>query len=581
MGSVEQHLGNATSTTLFHRLSDLWKSPRGTVLRIEALALVAIVLSLFLAAFGSCRRWSNRWIIQKGFLAAQVLTLSLGTYSIGLMQSSSVKSEMYPIWAVSLLTLLGCVDPVTTYIGLDYKGPLLKMIFQVCLYCGYVMLMSVPTMSGGNLLAIGVLSAITFIKGCHRSMAFVLPSRTWEQLEGLDSREPDALAGDGEGLMVHLPIPRVKRTWDRVATWDSKTTISDIRSSCNHMLGEPWLGVTAKDKEVLEDVCLGYSLSLLLRRRFLGLDTSREMDGKRRKFEVFVRAGRDIDYKRTLKAIEIELAFLYEVLFTSNEFLHFYEAKTSSLWALVSFICICFVGVAATIIPASTTTGPGAGTGSSVVVVGTTATDLVMTLAILVSLALVQFVQLIQCWASNWARVAFACEYAATRPRRRVVSVLHAKAFTRLNTIEEGPESSSWWPWMRLKAFVITRINWFDKWIWQDKLGQYSLHEDVEKRSRTYGEPLRTCVFCCVVWCLWCRLKCDWLQPCHVCIHWICDLLSRMLGLQYIRQVLRELWGSGYTGTGAPVGLHDDVKASIVDFLGKIKSRMVVFPGGR
>lgn len=38
MGNMEQHLVNATSTTLFHRPRDLWKSPRGTVLHIQALA---------------------------------------------------------------------------------------------------------------------------------------------------------------------------------------------------------------------------------------------------------------------------------------------------------------------------------------------------------------------------------------------------------------------------------------------------------------------------------------------------------------------------------------------------------------
>ena len=101
------------------------------MLRIEALALVAIGFSFFLASYGSCRRWSNRWIIQKGFWIAQVLSLSLGTYSIGLMQSSSAKSEMYPVWAVSLFALFGCVDPVTSYNGLDYKIPLSRMIFQL------------------------------------------------------------------------------------------------------------------------------------------------------------------------------------------------------------------------------------------------------------------------------------------------------------------------------------------------------------------------------------------------------------------------------------------------------------------
>ena len=79
------------------------------------------LLSLGLAAVGPIAGSSKR-----GFLAAQVLSISLGTYSIGLMQSSSVKSEMYAIWAVSLFALIGCVDPVTSYNGLDYKEPILE-----------------------------------------------------------------------------------------------------------------------------------------------------------------------------------------------------------------------------------------------------------------------------------------------------------------------------------------------------------------------------------------------------------------------------------------------------------------------
>jgi hypothetical protein len=93
------------------------------------------------------------------------------------MQSSSVKSEMYPIWTVSLFALFGCVDPVSSYNGLDYKGPLSKLVYGICLYCGYVLLMSISSISSvlGNA-AIGLLTAVTFIKGFHRSMALVQQS---------------------------------------------------------------------------------------------------------------------------------------------------------------------------------------------------------------------------------------------------------------------------------------------------------------------------------------------------------------------------------------------------------------------
>ena len=236
---MEQHLANATSTTLLHQLRDLWKSPRGTVLRIEALALVAIILSFFLAFFGCCRRWSNRWIVQKGFLAAHVLSLSLGTYSIGLMQSSSVKSEMYPIWAVSLLTLSGCIDQVTSYNSLDYKGPFSKMIFQLCLYCGYVLLMSFSTISTvfGNL-AISTLSAIILVRGFHRSLALVLPSRIREQIGDLYPKETIALAGnDFSRLMVLLASYASDNNMHHNGKL-IRCTMVDIYKGCTAMLSE-------------------------------------------------------------------------------------------------------------------------------------------------------------------------------------------------------------------------------------------------------------------------------------------------------------------------------------------------------
>ena len=63
--------------------------------------------------------------------------------------------------------------------------------------------MSVSNISGvvGNL-TIGVLSALTFIKGFHRSLALVLPSRMRDKLGELSFygfEEPSALAGAAGG----------------------------------------------------------------------------------------------------------------------------------------------------------------------------------------------------------------------------------------------------------------------------------------------------------------------------------------------------------------------------------------------
>ncbi|KAF8701646.1 hypothetical protein HU200_033488 [Digitaria exilis] len=194
MGNMVRHLGNTTSTTFFNHLRDLWKSPRGIVIRIQTLAIAAIVMTFFFVAFGLCRRWCSRWLVQKGFFVAQALSLSIGTYSIGLMQSSSVRSEMYPIWTMSLFTLFGCIDPVNTYSGFDYKGPLSKMVYAICLYCGYALLMSISGVSSvvGNT-AICILSAITFIKGFHRTLALVQQSRMRNNVASLDDKYVEQL----------------------------------------------------------------------------------------------------------------------------------------------------------------------------------------------------------------------------------------------------------------------------------------------------------------------------------------------------------------------------------------------------
>ncbi|CAD6269374.1 unnamed protein product [Miscanthus lutarioriparius] len=358
MGNMSpQHLGNAASEeSLLHQLRDMWKSPRGTVLRIEALALVAIALSFFLAAFGYCRRWSKSWIIQKGFLAANALFLSLGTYSIGLMQSSRVKSEMYPIWAVSLLALLCCVDSAAAS-GLDNKNQLWKMLYQLCLYFGYVLLMSITTISSdiGNV-AICVLAAVTFMKGFHRKLDVIIGYR----------REVDM--GD-------------------IASMSCEEGISKIVESA---------------LDACKDVCLSFSLSHLLHRRFLGLSsgiTPAVADSTKPLVK---------NYERAYKVAEIELAFLYDILYTSNTFLHYYEAKNASVWAFASVVGICFVGAVAAI-PGMRMTHRAAPAGT--IFVNTTTADYVITGVILVSLALLQVVQMLRCWTSNWSRVSFARDW--------------------------------------------------------------------------------------------------------------------------------------------------------------------------
>ncbi|XP_034569268.1 uncharacterized protein [Setaria viridis] len=540
MGNMVQHLGNTTSVTSMHHLRELWNSPRGTVLRIQALAVVAILITFFLAAFGSCRRWSNRWIVQKGFFAAHVLSLSLGTYSIGLMQSSSVKSEMYPIWTVSLFTLFGCIDPVTAYNGLDYKGPLSKVVFGIFLNCGYVLLMSISTISSvvGNT-AIGGLAAITFIKGFHRSLALMQQSRMRNMVQTMH-KGPEQTYVLKNNPDIH-PIERSNMIVDFGIYINGRGGVTlDLIEVVLRRNKYEWL-------QPCYDVCVAMFLSHRLQRHFLGLSYPVK-DPQNLK---------NIDCNWALKVIEIELALLFDVFFTGNPFLHYYQAKTASLWALASFIGICFVGVAAAIPGTLSSRHIASGPGGCINVVGTTTADLVVTFVILVSLALLQLMHLIRCWTSNWARVAIACAYA----RNQVFTADR-------NSIDGFRENETpYWlrRWMGLKAFVATSSNWFDKYLWQEKIGQYSLlpegrltaKKEGEGRSRTENKLLSSLT----------SMVRHLYQKCS-------HRLVKVLGLDYIGEVLWDLLGSD-TNKRTTVRLDDDVKGYVIDFLHQIKTDRV------
>lgn len=295
-----------------------------------------------------------------------------------------------------------------------------------------------------------------------------------------------------------------------------------------------------------DDVCLSFSLSShLLHRRFLGLRNIEQI--RKTSTEPLVR-----NYEQAFKVVETELAFLYDILYTSNTFLHYYEAKSAIIWAFASVVGICFAGTVAVVPGARTTRRASPGT----VFVDTTIADFVITRVIPVSLALLHVLQLIHCWTSNWARVAFACDYA----RRKAVRLSCG---------------------MRLKACLL-KFNLYDKYpLWQNKLGQYS----VIGKSIRNGYCGRLLAFCCrplfgcvLLCCCYCNYD---LTCCLVALETTCLNVQRclgLLGLQYISRELKEMFrgcGSGGTGSLSPLDLqlHPEVKTSIGDFIrDKIRS---------
>jgi hypothetical protein len=108
---------------------------------------------------------------------------------------------------------------------------------------------------------------------------------------------------------------------------------------------------------------------------------------------------------------------------------------------------------------------------------------------------------------------------------------------------------------MRLKAFVATSTNLFDKYLWQDKISQYSMLPELRLFAGWEGK------------CLWISSSETEGEP----KRGRCGHLVQMLGLHYIWQVIWELLSSDTNKRGG-VKLDEDVKGSVIDFLGQIQS---------
>ncbi|GJN10507.1 hypothetical protein PR202_ga28606 [Eleusine coracana subsp. coracana] len=153
---------------------ELWKSARATVIRIEMLVVLIAISQLFMATFGSWRRRSRNLFIQYGVSCAHTLSSSLLLYTLGSMHSSEVKSSMYPIWAISLYILLGCVDSITAY-NLNDNNQHTSQIFLFLLYHTYVTLI---TRSDDSVLAI-YLPVIASFKFMQKFNAHRVASTSW------------------------------------------------------------------------------------------------------------------------------------------------------------------------------------------------------------------------------------------------------------------------------------------------------------------------------------------------------------------------------------------------------------------
>ncbi|KAF7076522.1 hypothetical protein CFC21_081158 [Triticum aestivum] len=226
-------------------------------------------------------------------------------------------------------------------------------------------------------------------------------------------------------------------------------------------IGEIW---RCKDKSLgpeLKDACLSFSLFHLLRRRYFGFACDESKD--RAHDFVFKGLLSDdddaTDYNRVFKVLEVELAYTYDFFFTKYAVIY-YGSMAATIWSLISVIGLSITAFITAITSHIISRGRD---------------DVVITLVILVSTALLEFLQMLFYWMGIWGRVSFVCQSIREQARvNRNKASIGGSCFVKI-----GVCLAYWIMGLReILANIGVKFAPYQHY-WQHKLGQYSLLDSV------------------------------------------------------------------------------------------------------
>ncbi|CAN6222188.1 unnamed protein product [Urochloa humidicola] len=388
------------------------------------------------------------------------------------MQSSPVKSSMYPFWAASLYILSCSADSITTY-SLDdnsqtYESSVLRML--------YVVLIAATILNnGGSILLFIDMVLFGFLKLVQRDWACRMASGSWN----LNKMVADYMQQEHTGRGAFYD-PVSMRGYHYLVDWpllkskleDGTQYATQLTTKANVIDIEKIWWCESLDLEQ-RDACLSFSLFHLLRRRFFGFACA---ESPQQKTHDFVFKGLlaknergDIDYGRVFKVIEVELAFMYDFFFTKHAATYYGPRLIS---AMASFCLIVLALMSAIIAVSHGSTARFLHVRHWSTVATTTTTDVTVTLLMLACISLLEVLQLLLYWTTIWGTVRLACHSVK---RLEALSTREGLAFKAVESFRAIP--------FKICSCISNKYcHWFpqtNKCYWQNRLGQYSLPESL------------------------------------------------------------------------------------------------------
>jgi hypothetical protein len=286
----------------------------------------------------------------------------------------------------------------------------MKHYIQLILYYTYVSVLLSHMSDAFVVTSVTLLFTVTIYKNFMRIQASALASESWYSSKLLadymkhdaDSNEsrydPISLSGFNYlvcwvGARIGSEPPYYRR---KLIATENIITVEQIWR-CDGRLMKSTEGAQ------LKDICLSFALFHLLQRRYFGFSCSESGLKKTHDFIFRGLLATEKGLQLGFKVIEVELSFLYVFFFTKYALMYYREC-------VIIFLTIISVTLTPLVIVAVTRAH---GIHGDWATMETKNADIVITVLNLVSLSLLDMLQLLLYWFSDWRKVSLTCRYVS------------------------------------------------------------------------------------------------------------------------------------------------------------------------
>ncbi|KAF7849394.1 hypothetical protein BT93_L0847 [Corymbia citriodora subsp. variegata] len=410
-----------------------WDHSKRTLAQIELLVIITAILLLFLAIFGSCRRRCSSRMFQRVIFAAYTLSTNVLTYALGLMQNMPFHNELFPVWAVFVVIILGSTDSISAYsLGDNERWKSYNwQAYTKLIWLLFLVDWKFET-TPKTVVAIVYLLCVLSLKTDERAWALMAASRQSLERDTKvvadhmrrehESVEVDPVSMSGYKYLVTGKDVSTKR-FKRFKRFIKRCLGKEAASARDHQtpldnevefitIEQVWkcdgglLSPKGDPNNEVKDICLSFALFKLLRLRFAGYSLPQEAHKKTRNLIHHGLLSKEDGYKRAFRVVEDELTFLFDFFFTKYSMI-FQPGRL--YYKLVEFIYVA-ISIWFTTLILKNYKGDGDEYQLDIKF-NRFSIEEVVTSMMMISFSMVEFMQFFFLGFSQWAKLILICKY--------------------------------------------------------------------------------------------------------------------------------------------------------------------------